>query len=369
MGPRIRMAHPRVPDVVMERMGGILASGQYIQGAEVRAFEAGLSRWTGGRAVVAVSSGTMASYLAFLHWRAAGYTRLILPAFSFPSVASAALLAGLELELADIDGERLTMHPGMVGDGVEGALVLTVDSFGIPGFLPEWKAWQAATGGVWLEDAACGLGAEESGVACGAGGRMAFLSFHPRKVLTTGEGGAVVCDEGEAESIRTLRNLGMSVSGGERHFVTLGVNGRMSELHAAVGNAHLGTLEWILERRRVLGRRYLAGLSGVPGVEIPGGYGLEGVNFQSMVVRLGGAVLRSEVLRRLNEAEIEATVAGFYLPSEAAFGGLKVRGESGESRRLGERGIALPLHEGMSVEDVERVCGVLGEVLAGVAGR
>lgn len=368
MGPKLRMAHPEVPVEVLERLRGILVSGQFVQGAEVRQFERGVSRWVGGREVVAVSSGTMASYLAFLHWKQAGYGRLVLPAFSFPSVASAALLAGFELELADIDGERLAMHPNMLGEWSKGALVLTVDSFGIPGFLPEWTAWQRASGGVWLEDAACGLGAEDAECVCGSAAPMAFLSFHPRKVLTTGEGGAVVCDSAEAESIRTLRNLGMLVSGGERRFQVLGVNGRMSEFHAAVGNAHLATLPRILERRREIGARYVATLPGVAGVEMPAGYRLAGVNFQSMVVRLSRGGSRERVLRRLNEEGIEATVAGFYLPNEAAFSGVKVRGDVSESRRLGESGIALPIHEGMCEGDVDRVCGVLGRVLAEASG-
>lgn len=363
MGKRIRLAHPWVPAGVLERMGSVLESGMLISGSGVRAFEEGIARHVGERCVVAVSSGTTASYLAFLYWRSKGYRSVVMPAFSFPSVASAAMLAGLEVRLADIEPERLALRPSVLGEVDERTLVMTVDSFGLPAFLEEWREWGKATGGVWLEDAACGLGSHEGALRCGEVCRMAFLSFHPRKVLTTGEGGALVCSSEDADGLRMLRNLGMEVVEGERRFVTCGVNARMSELHAALGLGQLEMLPEMLKVRRKLGKRYLELLDGVAGVSVPKGYRMEGVNFQSMVVRLEDPGERMQVIARLAYAGIESTVAGFALPAEQAFSGLSLDGDVSESLRLGADGLALPLHERMSVGDVEEVVGVLAEAL------
>jgi len=193
---------------------------------------------------------------------------------------------------------------------------------------------------------------------------MGFLSFHPRKVLTTGEGGALVCDPEDAEGLRMLRNLGMEVADGERRFVTCGVNARMSELHVALGLGQLELLPEMLRIRRELGRKYLELLDHVAGVEVPAGYRMEGVNFQSMVVRLGDPGGRGRIIGELARAGIESTVAGFALPLEKAFSGVSVDGDVSESLRLGADGLALPLHERMSQRDVELVVGVLEEALA-----
>ncbi len=357
------MARPRVPPATLLRIEGVLASGQLVNGACVREFEEGLSQRVGGRSAVAVSSGTEASYLAFLMLRRRGYRRAILPAFSFPSVASAATLAGFEVALVDIEPERLTPRPSHVADVGEGAVVMTVDSFGIPGWLAEWGAWHRSGAGYWLEDAACGLGAGEGELVCCEGSGLAFLSFHPRKVLTTGEGGAVVCSEGDAADFRVIRNLGMEVEAGERRFVSHGVNARMSELHAAVGLGQLSLFDEILERRRSLGHRYMELLGALPGVEIPGGYSTTRANFQSMVVRLKDWRRRPFVIAGFAAAGIESTVAGFFLPSEPAFSGLAVLGSVDHSRQLGLDGLALPIHDGMTDTDVDEVVATLAPLL------
>jgi dTDP-4-amino-4,6-dideoxygalactose transaminase len=381
----IRLAHPLIPESAMEAVRTILASGKLTSGELVARFESQLAARLGGAFVVAVSSGTTAALIAFHVLRHRGIRTLLMPDFCFPSVAGSALRVGLEVRLLDLEPDRLNLAPerlaALLGKqppacralpcGPAKTAFLTLDQFGIPGPNGQYRQIADAAGVAWAEDAACALGSHEAGTPCGTLSDVALLSFHPRKTLTTGEGGAVVTrDPDLAEHARRLRNLGLTGEGTRRVFGEWGYNARMSELHAAVGLAQLEILDELLATRRRLGKLYLELLGRVPGVSLPAGFGLEGNNFQTLVVLLDEGVDRAAVVAGLAAAGLETTLGGFSIRQQPAFSHLAAAGPLPNSEVLHHRGLALPLHERMSEQDVMTVVRELGQVLAaGETGR
>lgn len=363
MARTVRLVHPEIPKEALALIAEVLESGRLTSGDCVARLEERLAQRLEGRHVVLVSSGTTAGLIGFHLLVDRGIERVLMPDFLFPSMAAAALRAGLQVLLADIEPERLSLPPDAVERIPPGGktAVLSVDQFGIPGFCREMERRCASQALAWFEDAACALGSrDDDGRACATRSTISVLSFHPRKTLTTGEGGAVVTSDPElAARARTLRNLGISGQGTKRRFDMAGYNARMSELHAAVGLAQESVLDDLLERRRRLGCLYLERLDSIPGLAVPGGFRHPGCNFQSLIVLLSQDVSRDETVARLAADGVESTLPGFSIHAQPVFSGLARLDLPVNSLRLQESGLALPLHERMEQQDVDFVCKAL----------
>ena len=182
--------------------------------------------------------------------------------------------------------------------------------------------------------------------------------------MTTAEGGALLMEDRElADQARTLRSLGLTGQGIDRSFTSLGYNARLSEVHAALGLDHISRLDEMLQTRKELGARYLELLDTWGGVAVPAGFKEPGANFQSLVVLLPSGIDRSAVAKGLHRRGIESTLPGFAIHTQPAFAGLPRTGPLLNSRTIHDRGLALPLHDGMSMADVSQVVGGLQEEL------
>ncbi|MBM4353620.1 MAG: hypothetical protein FJ109_07445 [Deltaproteobacteria bacterium] len=375
MSRKVRLAHPEIPEGALALVAQALRSGHLTSGEYVARLEERLSARLGGRHVILVSSGTTAALVAFHLLSDRGIERVLMPDFLFPSMASAARRVGLDVLLADIEPRLLSLPPDAIDRIPAGGrtAVLSVDQFGIPGHNPELERRTASIGLPWFEDAACALGSrDDAGSACATRSTVAILSFHPRKTLTTAEGGAVVTSDPDlAARARMLRNLGVAGQGTDRRFEMAGYNARMSELHAAVGLAQEAVLDELLERRRRIGRLYLERLDHLathpdlpPGLSVPAGFRHPGSNFQSLVILLPASVSRHDVVARLAEDGVESTLPGFSIHAQPVFADLPCIGPVEHSPRLQESGLALPLHERMEPQDVEHVVEALQRALA-----
>lgn len=358
----IRLAHPRIPESVHGMLEEVLDSGMLTSGRFVQLLEEDLSARLGGPNVVLVSSGTTAALLAFHILRGHGISKVVMPDFLYPSIASSALRVGLEVLLVDVEPERLNIDLAQVAgaDLGSGAALVTVDQFGIPGPNREIRQLTNERGWRWVEDAACALGSSDRGDWCGSRADFSILSFHPRKVLTTAEGGALVTGEKNlAEQAVQLRNHGLGGLGADRRFEVPGYNARLSELHAVVGLAGLRIFDEMLAARRRLGRLYLDLLGELDWLSVPSGFATPGANFQSMVALLDSGAQRAAVMEKLMAAGVESTIAGYAIHREPAFAGLGRLGPLDHSNEVALRGIALPLHENMGEKEVHAVVGAL----------
>ena len=352
----------------LEACARVLRSGMLVQGAEVRAFEAALAARTSRAHAVAVGSGTVALELALRALGVGPGDEVLCPALTWPSPAHAVLAVGAEVVLVEVDphewnaGERAFERART--PRTKAAIV--IDQFGNPArhepiaaALPDLPR---------IVDAACSLGATYAGRACGSQGVIACTSFHPRKVLTTGEGGACLTDDAAlAERLRALRNHGQQAPG---QFVCASGNHRMTELAAAIGRVQLDKLEAIVARRRLLASRIAAAL---PGARFQRSPEAGVANHQTLGILVGrsgaGTGTRDRLIAHLHEAGVQAgplSYALHTLPQLAtAARTARERGEAlATARDIAERGLALPLYPSMD----DATCAALIEKLARALG-
>jgi perosamine synthetase len=351
----IRLARPDVGAEEAAAVAEVLESGQLTMGPKVAEFEAALARACERRHAVAVSSGTAALHLAVL---ALGFGRrdeVLVPAYTFPATANVVALAGARPVLVDVDPQTMNVDPAKVEAAVtrRTKAVLAVHLFGRP---LDWEALEEAVPPpvALLEDAAAALGARRRGRPCGALGPAACLSFHPRKIVTTGEGGAVVCDDDAlADDVRRLRHHGIEPRG-EFEIRRPGFNYRLADVLCAVGIPQLRRLDELLAARRRVAEAYSERLAGV--VELPSADEGDTHGWQAYVVTLDR---RDEALAALREQGIEAQIGTYALHRLAAY---RDQGRFPGADACFERALALPLHSRVSEADVDRVAEVLTRV-------
>lgn len=351
----IPLARPWIDDAELDAVAAVLRSGMLVQGALVARFEAALADRCGRRFAVAVANGTSALGLAY---RALGLERgdeVVVPALTWPSPAHAAAELGLMVRLADVDaGEWNATPETFAAARAPGTrLLVAIDQFGCP------AREEILTLGVpVLEDAACALGSVfASGRPCGSLGLASCLSFHPRKLVTTGEGGAVLTDdEGLAQTLRELRNHGQRVPG---EFARAAGNARLGELQAAMGLAQLEKLDAMIEARRDHARAIRDALGDRLRFQCsPAG---ARTNEQTLGARLPEGVERGAFLDAVRAAGVQAGLLSYDL---ASIGTLAGAHDVPEARALATRGVALPLFPQMSEPERERVIAAVHAALA-----
>ena len=334
----IPLARPYFDADDLRALGAVLDSGQLIQGPSVAGFEAALSRRLDGQEVVAVSSGTAALHLALLALDLPPRATVMVPDYTFPATINTVLAVGLTPVPLDIDPSTYNVLPeevlGHLGGPRPPAAFLPVHEFGLPAELAALLGPLEAAGVLLIEDAACAMGSATSSAGrrrpAGTLGRMGCSSFHPRKVLCTGEGGAVCTSDLDlANRLRRLRNHGMVRPAGSMatEFVEVGLNYRLSELHAALGGVQIGRLDAFLDDRRRIAEGYLlrlapdqAGCSTtVSGLCLPRIPADVLPNWQSFVVRLPQGSGRDDTLRALLDRGVECAPGAHALHLQPAY--------------------------------------------------
>ena len=348
----IRLARPDVGEQELAVVAEVLASGQLTMGPWVARFEEALARAVGTADAVAVSSGTAALHLAMLALGIGAGDEVIVPAYTFPATANAVELCGGRAVLVDVDPETFLVRPELVAEAVtpRTRAVLAVHLFGRP---LEWEELQTAVPQdvPLVEDAAGALGATYRGTPCGALGLMACLSFHPRKIVTTGEGGAVTTDKAElAASVRRLRHHGIA-DGATTDIPVPGLNYRLADVLCALGVPQLERLEALLAARERVAGWYADRLEHAVGV--PRASEGDRHGWQAYVVTLDR---RDEALAALRAEGIEAQIGTYAVNALAAY---RDRGSFPGADAAFARALALPFAGTMTEDDVDRVSAAL----------
>jgi dTDP-4-amino-4,6-dideoxygalactose transaminase len=367
---------PCLGEAEAEAAAAAVRSGWVAQGPRVAAFERAFADRVGAAHGVAVSSCTTALHLA-LHLLGVGPgDEVIVPSFSFIATANAVRYTGAMPVFADVEAENgnlsaLTVEPVVTP---RTRAVVAVHQAGVPADVDSIR--DALPAGVTVvEDAACAAGATYRGRPVGAGSALAAWSFHPRKLLTTGEGGMVTTDDEEwARRLRRLREHGMNVSAADRHssgravlesYLEVGFNYRMTDIQAAVGMVQLGRLDGIVAERRRLAGRYRELLADVPGIRAVTDPAWGEGNFQSFWVELPAdfPVSRDDVLAAMTAQGISPRRGIMAAHLEPAYTGhphvpLPI------TERLTRQTLVLPLHHEVSDTDQELIVSVLRELAA-----
>jgi perosamine synthetase len=339
----IRLAWPDVGAEEAAAVAEVLETGQLTMGPTVAAFEAELAHACEVEHALAVSSGTAALHLALLALGIGPRDEVLVPAYTFPSSANAVALTGARPVLVDVDPTTMNLDPERVEIGPRTAAILAVHLFGRPARLEELSE------ATLIEDAAGALGARRGGRACGSLGRVGCLSFHPRKIVTTGEGGAVTtADAGVAARVRSLRHHGWA----EADMPEPGFNYRLPDVLCALGLPQLRRLEQLLRRREELAAAYAERLGDL-GVVLPSADAGDRHGWQAYVIQLDR---RDEALSALRAAGIEAQIGTYAVHRLTAY---RDQGAFPGADACYERALALPFHSRLSESDLDRVADVL----------
>jgi len=350
-----------------------IMSGWVAQGPRVAEFEAAFAEATGSGHAVAVSSCTAGLHLAMIVAGVGAGDEVVVPSLSFIATANAARYVGAEPVFADVDPATLNLTPATVEPLLteRTRAVILVDQAGVPADLDAMRALCDPRGITVVEDAACAAGATYRGRPAGARASLAAFSFHPRKLLTTGEGGMIITPDPDlAARLRRLREHGMDASAAARHaahqpviehYLEVGYNYRMTDVQAAIGLVQLRRLGDIVTQRRQLAQRYQRLLGQIPGLAMIADPDYGSTNFQSFWVVLPDefAVTRNELLQRLADAGVSARrgiMAAHLEPAYADRGhGLHLP----VTERLSSSSLILPLFHQLTQDEQDQVISVV----------
>jgi perosamine synthetase len=365
----LRLANPIFGDDALSAIGRVLTSGHLTQGPVVAEFEEAIAEFCGVKHAIATTSATTAIELALAAHDISPEDLVLAPDFTYPATGNAVLQRGSRLRLLDVSAATYCVDVAEIERALEEhpvRAVITVDVFGL---LADYRAIEpmlAERGVTLICDAACSLGGEIEGRRAGGFGDASCFSFHPRKSLSTGEGGMVTTDDDQlAAKMRRLRNHGSERQGWRSSFVEPGFNYRMSDINAALGLVQIPHYPEVVARRRVLAERLterLRGLAGVRPQSVPGGHVHP---YQAYVVTLDGHIDRDAAISSLRDLGVESTLGTYALHLEPAFAerGCFVPGGLSRSGELVAHTLALPLHEHLVDEDIDVIAGALERVL------
>ncbi|MCC7418335.1 MAG: DegT/DnrJ/EryC1/StrS family aminotransferase [Acidobacteria bacterium] len=389
--PPIPIARPWMGEAEAEAARRVLASGWTTQGPEVAAFEEEFAAFTGAPYACAVSSCTAALHLALLGVGVRAGDEVVTVSHSFIATANAIRYCGATPVFVDIDPATCNIDASLVeaAIGRKTRAILAVHQLGLPCDLAALSAIAARHALPLVEDAACAAGSEiewrGSWQRIGRPhGVVACFSFHPRKLLSTGDGGMLTtADGGLDRQFRRLRQHGMSASDLARHrsttvlvesYTALGFNYRLTDIQAAIGREQLKRLPEAVARRRALARTYAALLAEVPGLVLPDEPPGTKSNFQSYRVRLPEGCGQRAVMQRMLDAGVSTKTGVMCAHREPVYAGERWACApdrnacgcgAGGCRRLARSEAAqdgcllLPLFHEMTEDDQQRVTDAL----------
>jgi dTDP-4-amino-4,6-dideoxygalactose transaminase len=350
----IRLAFPELAEEELAEVAAVLETGQLTMGPKVEEFEALLAGAAGTAHAVAVSSGTAALHVAVLALGIGEGDEVLVPAYTFPATANVVALAGGRPVLVDVDPVTMNVDPADAARRVtpRTKALLAVHLFGRPARLEELPDVPV------LEDAAGALGAAHRGRPCGSLGLLACFSFHPRKIVTTGEGGAVTTDDATlAERVRSLRHHGWSPSDAYDDMPAPAFNYRISDVLCALGIPQLRRLGELLVGREAVAAGYAERLAHLD-VVLPEADTGDRHGLQAYVVQVDR---RDEVMAGLRAEGIGCQIGTYALHRLGAY---RDQGPFPGADAAFERALALPLHGRLTESDLDRVAAALDKLVS-----
>jgi dTDP-4-amino-4,6-dideoxygalactose transaminase len=355
---RIKLIEPMVGEEELSLVREVLESGYMTEGPKTQEFEENFAKFVGAKHAIATTSCSTALQICVDILGIGPGDEVIVPDFTYPVTADVARIVGADPVLVDVDESTYNIDHDEVKkaatDKTRG--ILPVSLFGHPLDMAPLREIAEKHDLFIVEDAACSAGARFGGERTGSMADLSCFSFHPRKVITTGEGGMITTNDDElAEKARQRKKFGMKMVDGRWQFMSVGTNYKLSDVLGAIGVKQLEKVEEIIGRRRELASIYDSLLDGNDFLIRP--TAKEGVyhiyQTYAALVTKGGA--RDRLIKDLREKEIETQIGTYSLHVQPSFDGVMRIGDLGRSRKLFENLLALPMSHSMTREDQEMV--------------
>ena len=372
----IRLTIPSIDEEEINAVSEVLRTGFLVQGRNVAEFEKALAEYTGAKYTIAVSNCTAALHLSLLALGIGKGDIVIVSPYSWPASANVIELCGATSVFVDIEPRTFNMNPNKLSEKLEelsgGSIAANKVKALIPvhafGRISNMKAITDIAEKYEIpvvEDAACALGARLNNKQAGTFGKIGCFSFHPRKAITTGEGGVAITDDNElANKIRALRNHGVNPEN-SAEFILPGFNYRMTEFQAAMGLTQMKKLDRIIESRRQAAEvydKYFTGSKVISPLKSESFFSV----YQSYIALLPENISRDNVINLLKNDGVETTIGTIHIPMTHYYRA-KYKCKAGDfpvADDINRRALTLPLFEGISpaeqAEVVEKLLKCLG---------
>ena len=372
----IRLTIPSIEEDDLQAVRDVLVSGYLVQGAHVAAFEQAVAAYVGTQYAVAVSNCTAALHLALLALGVGPGDLVVVTSYSWPATANVIELCGAKPVFVDIQPGTFNIDPHCLESALEQLMavqetarrvkaILPVHTFGQMADMPAIMELANRYHIPVVEDAACALGATLNGKQAGTWGMMGCFSFHPRKAITTGEGGMVVTNDATlARKLRALRNHGQDPDAPTTDFLMPGFNYRMTEFQGALGLTQLSKLDRIITSRRKTAKYYdeLLTRSRIQPPAVLPGY--QPVLQSYVVLRPASISLKpQDLIQIMKKMGIEITIGTWHIPLTTYYRNRYgyQPGDYPVTDDIFERALTLPLFEKISMDQQETVIRELKE--------
>jgi perosamine synthetase len=356
----VRLNIPLTGDEELAGIKEVLDSGFLTQGPRATEFENLVKEYVGVKHAFAVSSATTGLHLGLIALGVEPGDEVIIPDFSFPATANAVVQTGAIPIFVDIEMDTFNLDPTKLEAAITGktTAIMPVHAFGLPANMPAINAIASKHGIPVIEDAACALSGHIEGRQAGALADLGVFSWHPRKIITTGEGGMIVTDRDDlAERIAVLRTHGAVRGEFFMEFIDAGFNYRLSDVHSAIGIAQMAKLPYIVSRRGELAAQMNQALAGIAHVTTPAVPAGTRHAYQSYVVTLDDVIDRNRVIANLKALDMESTLGTYGLHLQPYF---RERFNLSDdlfpnATRAHNQALTLPLYPQLGADDVTQI--------------
>jgi dTDP-4-amino-4,6-dideoxygalactose transaminase len=364
----VKLANPQVGIKEALAVYGVLRSGELTQGKVSEKLQLEIQDFTKANYAFVTSSATTALHIAIDSFDFEPGSEILVSDFSFPASGNSIVKAGHIPKFIDINLETFNIDVDQIERAITSKTkaIMPVYAFGAVAYLDQLKKIAKRNNLKIIADAACAIGVTFNGCDINSFADATIYSFHPRKLITSGEGGAVTTnDESIANKIKLRRSHGSVRTPNGLSFIDAGFNFRLSDINAAVARVQLKKIEKYLSKRRKLALRYNS-LLNLTDITVPAISLSENHTFQSYVVLLPPDKPRNEIIKMLGAEGIETTLGTYAMHSQPYFQELSDNLKLKNSKYAQDHSLSLPLHTGMHLRDVDRVVKTLVQVLSKV---
>jgi|TARA_B110000238_G_scaffold200601_1_gene251359 perosamine synthetase len=364
----IPLASPDIRNEDVESVSQVLHSGNLVQGKQIELLEKKLADYLGVPHCIMLSNGTSSLHLSLIALGIGKGDEVIVPAFSYIATANSVELTGANPVFVDIDIDTFNIKSGSVENAItkNTKAIMIVHEFGLTADIRKIKQICEKHKLPLIEDAACALGAKDEGVFAGTSGIAGSFSFHPRKAITSGEGGAVVTkDNNFASLIRTLRNHGLdSTQKDKMDFIEAGYNYRMTDFQGALLLSQFKRFPEILERKSKIANRYLNEIKNSD-ITLPKIPKYKTPSWQTFHILLPDRLDQKETILKLKSLGIGTNLGAQCMPEQIFFKS-KYNYDSAKkfpnAHKAFHKGLAIPLYEKLTEEEVTFIIKTINEL-------